>query len=149
MRHTESMTTVLRRLGAAALIPALALALAGPAMAAAGGPSGGTSSAPSGGRILGDWTRTTDGITQTITFAKAGKVNGDAGCNRFIGDYGVKGSTIDIGPLGSTLMFCEGVMDAERNYLKALEKATAFTVKGTTLTLFGPRGGILLTFTSS
>lgn len=143
------MSTLLRRLGAAAVIPALALTLAGPAMAAAGGPSSGSSGAPSGGRILGDWSRTTDGITQTITFAKAGKVNGDAGCNRFIGDYGVKGSTIDIGPLGSTLMFCEGVMDAEQAYLKALEKATAFTVKGTTLTLFGPRGGTLLTFRSS
>lgn len=143
------MSTLVRRLGAAAVIPALALALAGPAIAAAGGPSSGSPNAPSGGRILGDWARTADGITQTITFAKAGKVNGDAGCNRFIGDYGVKGSTIDIGPLGSTLMFCEGVMDAERAYLKALEKATAFTVKGTTLTLFGPRGGTLLTFTSS
>lgn len=143
------MTTALRRLGLAALIPALAVALASPAMAAAGGPSGGTSTSPSGGRILGDWTRTTDGVTQTITFAKAGKVNGDTGCNRFIGDYGVKGSRIDIGPLGSTQMFCEGVMDAEQAYLRALEKATAYSVAGTKLTLFGPRGRTLLTFTAS
>jgi heat shock protein HslJ len=141
--------TALRRLGLAALIPALALALAGPAMAAAGGPSAGASSTPTGGRILGDWSRTTNGVTQTITFAKAGKVNGDAGCNRFLGDYGVKGSRIDIGPLASTLMFCEGVMDAEQEYLKALEKATAFRVTGTRLTLFGPRGATLLTFRSS
>lgn len=141
--------TALRRLGVAALIPALALALAGPAMAAAGGPSAGASSPASGGRILGDWTRTENGITQTITFAKAGDVNGDTGCNRFIGDYGVRGSRIDIGPLGSTLMFCEGVMVAEREYLKALEKASSFTAKGGKLTLFGPRGATLLTFTAS
>lgn len=141
--------TALRRLGVAALIPALALALAGPALAAAGGPSTGSSGAASGGRILGDWTRTANGITQTITFAKAGDVNGDAGCNRFIGDYGVRGSRIDIGPLGSTLMFCKGVMDAEREYLKALEKASSFTAKGGKLTLLGPRGATLLTFTAS
>lgn len=143
------MTTSLRRLGLGALMSALALALAGPAMAASGAPSGGGSASPSGGRILGDWTRTMDGITQTITFAKAGKVNGDAGCNRFLGDYGVKGSRIDIGPLGSTLMFCEGLMDDERAYLKSLEKATAYSVTGSTLTLFGPRGGTLLTFMAS
>jgi heat shock protein HslJ len=131
----------IRWIATVALVPTLVVLGAAPAMASSG--------APSGGRILGDWTRTTNGVTQTITFAKAGKVNGDAGCNRFLGDYGVKGSRIDIGPLGSTLMFCEGVMDAEQEYLKALEKATAFSVTGTRLTLFGPRGATLLTFRSS
>ncbi len=133
--------TLRRALAAACLLPVLAIALAAPVQAASG--------APSGGRIVGDWTTSTDGIRQTVTFTRDGKINGDAGCNRFLGEYSVDGSTIDIGPLASTLMFCEGVMDAERALLKALEKSASYTVKGERLTLFGPKGRATVKLTAS
>ncbi len=133
--------TLRRALAAACLLPVLAIALAAPVQAASG--------APSGGRIVGDWTATTDGVAQTVTFTRDGQVNGDAGCNRFLGEYSVDGSAIDIGPLASTLMYCEGVMDAERALLKALEKSTAYTVKGAKLTLFGPKGKATVRLTAS
>jgi len=130
-----------RALAAVTLLPVLAIALAVPAQAASG--------APSGGRIAGDWVTSTDGIRQTVTFTRDGKINGDAGCNRFLGEYSVDGSTIDIGPLASTLMFCEGVMDAERALLKALEKSASYTVKGERLTLFGPKGRATVKLTAA
>lgn len=133
--------TLRRALAAACLLPVLAIALAAPVQAASG--------APSGGRIAGDWTTTTDGVAQTVTFTRDGKINGDAGCNRFMGGYTVDGTTIAIGPLASTQMYCEGVMDAERALLKALEKSTSYTVKGERLTLFGPKGKTTVRLTAS
>ncbi len=133
--------TLRRALAASCLLPVLAIALAAPAQAASG--------APSGGRIVGDWTTSTDGVAQTVTFTRDGKVNGNAGCNRIVGGYSVDGSTIDIGQLATTLMYCEGAMDAERALLKALEKSTAYTVKGAKLTLFGPKGKATVRLTAS
>jgi heat shock protein HslJ len=131
--------TLLRRLAAAAAIPALVAMAASPALAASG--------APSGGRITGDWERTSAGIAQSVTFAKDGSVSGDAGCNRIIGTYTVDGSTIDIGPLATTLMYCEGVMEAEQAFIKALEKSTSFAVKQDRLKLYGPKGKVTVTLT--
>lgn len=128
-----------RRLVLGALVPVLLLISAGPALASSG--------APSGGRITGAWERTSAGITQTVTFAKDGSVSGDTGCNRIIGNYTVDGSTIEIGPLATTLMFCEGKMEAEQAFIAALEKSTSFTVKQDRLKLFGPKGKVTVTLT--
>lgn len=133
--------TLRRALAAACLLPVLAVALAAPVQAASG--------APSGGRIVGDWTTSTDGVAQTVTFTRDGKINGDGGCNRFLGEYSVDGSSIDIGQLATTLMYCEGVMDAERALLKALEKSASYSVQGAKLTLFGPKGKATVRLTAA
>ena len=70
---------------------------------------------------MGDWRTSTMGVKQTITFDDEGKVYGDSGCNRFTGGYKVKGDRITIGPLASTMMFCEGKMDAEAAFLNKLQ----------------------------
>lgn len=126
----------IRRIAAVALVPTLVVLGAAPAMASSG--------APSGGRITGDWKTSTDGVDQDVTFAKDGSVSGDAGCNRIIGKYTTSGSTIDVGPLGTTLMYCEGAMDAERIFIKALEKSTSYTATKDRLTMFGPKGKVTL-----
>lgn len=136
--------SALRRLAVATVVPALLILSAGPALAMAGGPSGG-----SGGRIVGEWTTTTDGVKQSVRFAKDGSVSGDAGCNRMVGNYTVEGSSIDIGPLATTLMYCEGAMDAERTFVKALEKSTSFTATKTSLRLFGPKGKVTVSLRAS
>ena len=41
---------------------------------------------------VGNWVTATNGVKQTVTFTKDGKVFGDSGCNRFTGGYTVKGS---------------------------------------------------------
>lgn len=134
----------LRRAAVIALVPALVILGAGPALAMAGGPSGG-----SGGRIVGEWTTTTDGVEQSVRFAKDGSVSGNAGCNRMAGKYTVDGSSVDIGPLATTLMYCEGAMDAERTFVKALEKSTSFTATKTALKLYGPKGKMTLSLRAS
>lgn len=129
----------MKRLAVIVALPAIIGLAAGPAMAASG--------APSGGRLTGEWVRSSQGVDQSVTFAKDGSVSGDAGCNRIIGTYTVDGSTIDIGPLATTLMYCEGVMEAEQAFIKALERSTSFGVKKDRLKLYGPKGKVTVTLT--
>ena len=97
-------------------------------------------SAASHGSVVGEWKTRTDGVKQTVTFDKKGRVFGDAGCNRFTGGYTVKSDgRIEIGPLASTMMFCEGKMDAERIFLTKLEAAVSYHATDTKLKLFTPK----------
>jgi heat shock protein HslJ len=133
------MTRARRGLVAATIATGLMLAAAGPAFA---GDSGGALRSP-----VGDWRTSTDGVKQTITFDKQGKVFGDSGCNRFTGGYKVKGDRITIGPLASTMMFCEGKMDAEQAFLTKLQAAVSYTATKKTLKIFTPKD--LMTFKAS
>ena len=44
----------------------------------------------------------------TLTFDGAGRVSGTTDCNNFFGPYELDGTSIETGPLASTLMYCEG-----------------------------------------
>ena len=52
---------------------------------------------------------------------------------------------MEIGPLASTMMYCEGKMDAEQSLLKSLESVHSYSATTTTLKLMG--GGSTLKFT--
>lgn len=130
-----------RVLAAATMLPLITITLAVPAQASSG--------APSDEGIIGNWTTSTDGVRQTVTFARSGRISGDSGCNRFIGEYGIDGSVVEVGELASTMMYCEGAMEAERSLLRALQKSVSFSVKGERLTLFGPRGRVTVRLTAS
>lgn len=125
------MTRARRGLVAATIATGLLLAGTGTAFA---GDSGAALRSP-----VGDWRTSTDGVKQTITFDKQGKVYGDSGCNRFTGGYKVKGDRITIGPLASTMMFCEGKMDAEAIFLNKLQNVVSFKATDTRLKLFTPK----------
>ena len=125
------MTRARRGLVAATLATGFLLASMGTAHA---GDTGGALRSP-----VGDWRTTTMGVKQTITFDDEGKVYGDSGCNRFTGGYKVKGDRITIGPLASTMMFCEGKMDAEAAFLKKLQKVVAYSATDVKLKLFTPK----------
>jgi heat shock protein HslJ len=67
-----------------------------------------------------------------------GSVGGSAGCNTYNGGYEAGRGSITIGPVISTLMFCEapdGTMDQEATYLSLLQSADSFNVDGDQLTL--------------
>ena len=87
----------------------------------------------------GDWRTSTDGVRQTITFDSKGRVYGDSGCNRFTGGYKVKGDRITIGPLASTMMFCEGRMDAEQTFLTRLRAAVSYQATTEVLKVYAPK----------
>ena len=76
-------------------------------------------------------------------------VAGTAGCNTYQGTYvvttrAVGRNTIQIGPLATTRMMCdEALMGQERLYLAALESATEYTIKGSTLSITYPGGKLL------
>ena len=58
-----------------------------------------------------------------------GTASGDAGCNRFTGEYTLDGESIEFGPFAVTLMACEPEIDEfERAYLGALGTADAIEV---------------------
>ena len=59
-----------------------------------------------------------------------GKIGGTAGCNRYFGGYETNKTELTIiPPIGSTMMYCEGLMDQEQEFLKILEGTESYQVK--------------------
>ena len=58
-----------------------------------------------------------------------GRVSGFAGCNTFSGAYTQSGDKLEIGPIGSTRMACEGDLGHQGTVvLEALEQVTSFKI---------------------
>ena len=61
-------------------------------------------------------------------------------CNHFGGDYSLSGSTMTVGPLMTTEMWCETpirIMDVESRFVAALGKTNTVRYEGTNLVLTG------------
>jgi putative lipoprotein len=72
-----------------------------------------------------------DNAQSTFSVAPDGKVTGSGGCNRFFAQAEVNGDKIKIGKAGATMMACaEALMDQERKFFAALEKAGSFRIDG-------------------
>jgi len=84
-----------------------------------------------------------DGLTLDFTSDKA---SGTGGCNRFTGPISIEDDAIQIGPLASTKMFCEGKSETEAQYFAALEAARSFTTDGTLVSLKDESGKVILKF---
>jgi heat shock protein HslJ len=84
----------------------------------------------------------------SLQLADDGKLNGNAGCNNYFGSYTLSGSTISIGTLGTTVMFCgePGVMDLETTYLAVLPLMNLYTVSGNQLTLSDGTGKVTIIY---
>lgn len=68
------------------------------------------------------------GTPLSVAFEK-GTVTGQAGCNTFRATYAVEGSRITVGPAATTRKMCaENVMTQEREFLKALQSATTWSI---------------------
>ena len=74
------------------------------------------------------------------------RVSGTGGCNRFNGPISIEDDAIQIGPIASTKMMCEGKSEIEAQYFAALEAARSFVVEENVLTLRGEDGHDLLKF---
>lgn len=56
-------------------------------------------------------------------------LNGSTGCNRYQGNYQLKGNQLQIGAIATTRMACaDNLMQQERAYLKALETIQSYTL---------------------
>src|SRR5216684_3296485 len=78
-----------------------------------------------------------DNIQATLTFPEAGRIAGNASCNRFSGAAEVSGNSVKLGPLASARMACpEAVMNQETKYLTALHAAERFEWKDPYLLIY-------------
>ena len=78
-------------------------------------------------------------LTATLLTVDDSTLSGSV-CNRFSGDYSLKGTTLTIGPIASTEMWCpsrDGLMDVESRLITALSQANTVRYEGTDLVLTG------------
>ncbi|WP_445116597.1 META domain-containing protein [Acinetobacter sp. WZC-1] len=88
--------------------------------------------------------------TPSIRFNAASmQVNGSDGCNRMAGTYLIKDNHLELGPLATTRMYCEGKMELANKYAEALDTVTGYQVYGRTLKLLDNHGNPVLQFTHS
>ncbi|MCB9419172.1 MAG: META domain-containing protein [Ardenticatenaceae bacterium] len=83
--------------------------------------------------------------TVTIKFTSDGQVNGSASCNSYFGSYTLDGGNLLTDPVGSTEIWCEGLMDQESAFLQALQSATGLTVTEDSLLIHTPEGDMQFT----
>jgi heat shock protein HslJ len=84
-----------------------------------------------------------DGPTLDYT---SDKVSGTGGCNRFNGPISIEDDAIQIGPLASTKMMCEGKAEIESQYFAALEAARSFVLDNGMLVIKDEGGKVILKF---
>ncbi len=78
---------------------------------------------------------------------KEKRIAGNSGCNLFNGSYQLKDDNITIGPLMSTRMACQqDIMQAEQDYLQALQNARFYQLNDTHLILLDQQRKVLLKF---
>ena len=125
------------RRAAALVIGAAALALSGAAMADDDDP-------PTASWVAFELNgKAVEGPTLQYT---TDKVSGTGGCNQFNGPITIEDDAVQIGPLASTRMMCEGKADVETQYFAALQEARTFTLDGEVLVLKAEDGHVLLKF---
>lgn len=80
--------------------------------------------------------------------SKDNRIDGNAGCNNMFGKFELgDNERIKVSGLGSTKMACEGTrMEIENNFMKVLEMADSYFIKGDTLQLFKARMAPLAKF---
>lgn len=91
-----------------------------------------------------------NGTKLTLAFSADGRVSGSAGCNRFTAAYAAEREKLAIGPAAATRMMCarpEGVMEQEREFLKALESVATARFEGDRLELRTAAGALAATLT--
>lgn len=72
-------------------------------------------------------TATIEGARPTMRFAFEGEVSGSDGCNSYSGPFRTDGQDIAVGQLGSTLIGCEPLLDAQAQaFMQALTGAATW-----------------------
>lgn len=76
----------------------------------------------------------------SIAFTADGSVSGTTGCNNYFGDFA---AATGFGPIGSTKMACDGVMEQEAFFLSVLSADATVAIEGALLTITAPSGDAL------
>jgi heat shock protein HslJ len=77
-----------------------------------------------------------------------GRVAGNAGCNSYFGEYELEDSTLSMGAIGMTEMYCAapGIMEQEYAYLSALALVSSYEIRGNTVEMKNADGEPVLIF---
>lgn len=89
--------------------------------------------------VLSEWPEKTMPSTTKkalLNFGGDNKISGKSFCNGFGGSATISGNTIKFSELIGTMMFCEDVGEAEKNYLDDLKSVTSFKVENGKLHLY-------------
>ncbi len=76
---------------------------------------------------------------------KENKISGKALCNSYFSEYEMIGKKITFGSIGSTKMYCEGMMDEENQIVTNLQKTKRYEVKSDFLYFYSSEK-LVLTF---
>jgi heat shock protein HslJ len=90
-----------------------------------------------------------EGTRITAVFGDGGSLDGSAGCNRYATNYTQEGEAITVGPIASTMMYCNdpvGSMQQESAYLTALESAATIEQEGGQLVMKNAAGKAILIY---
>jgi heat shock protein HslJ len=63
------------------------------------------------------------------------RLAGRSGCNRYMGTWSAADGGLSIGPLASTMMYCDGLMELEGAFLGALQAVTGAVLNASQLVL--------------
>jgi len=88
------------------------------------------------------------GTAISAEFGDGNRLTGTAGCNHYFAEYSVSGTSLGIGAVGSTLMYCggDGIMEQEAAFLGLLQEAAGFRVQDGDLLVFDAEGNEILHF---
>lgn len=81
-----------------------------------------------------------------ITLGSNNRAFGRGGCNQFFGKYRLEEESIRIGPLASTMMYCERIMVVEIAYFKALEAVRMLCSEEDAMEMWSEDGATTLLF---
>jgi heat shock protein HslJ len=81
-----------------------------------------------------------------INFSEDGSMSGNGGCNQLFSEFTSGDGAISIGEIGSTMMFCDGLMDLEAEFTAALAVVTKYEISGDRLQLSDDAFTTVLTF---
>jgi heat shock protein HslJ len=86
-----------------------------------------------------------------VNFAADGAVNGNAGCNNFMGSAAQGEGSIKFKPLGSTMMMCteDGLSEQEGALHQVLVDETSYTIAGDVLTITNTASGTKAVFSKT
>jgi polar amino acid transport system substrate-binding protein len=92
---------------------------------------------------------TLPGTAMTAAFGLQGDLNGSGGCNTYSSSYVVDGSSLSIGPIGSSHALCtepEGIMEQESAYFAALQSAASYSMEAGQLYIQNSSGVVVVEF---
>ncbi len=96
--------------------------------------------------VDGEMTPVPDGVVVSLTMAD-GQADGNGGCNNYFSSYTIDGFDLTFGPIGSTLMSCEGPAgDVDSAYLTNLAQVASYQSGGIQMALKDAAGDFLLEF---